>query len=68
MAALDVFTHEPLLANDPWRTAPNTVLSPHLGYVSRPNMTALYRESAENLAAWLSGSPIRNLNTITSKE
>ncbi len=68
VAALDVFTHEPLPANDPWRTAPNTVLSPHLGYVSRPNMTALYRESAENLAAWLSGHPIRKLNTITPKE
>jgi hypothetical protein len=31
-------------------------------------MAALYRESAENLAAWLSGHPIRTLNTITPKE
>ncbi len=66
VAALDVFAHEPLPANDPWRTAPNTVLSPHLGYVSRGNMSALYRESAENLTAWLSGHPIRTLNTLNA--
>jgi phosphoglycerate dehydrogenase-like enzyme len=60
-AALDVFSHEPLPANDPWRTAPNTVLSPHLGYVTHGNMTALYRESIDNLTAWLAGAPIRAL-------
>jgi phosphoglycerate dehydrogenase-like enzyme len=64
VAAIDVFTHEPLPANDPWRTAPNTVLSPHLGYVTRGNMAGLYQESAENLAAWLAGAPIRTLNTV----
>ncbi len=63
--AIDVYTHEPLPANDPWRTAPNTVLSPHLGYVTHGNMAALYRESAENLTAWLNGAPIRTLNTPT---
>ncbi len=64
VAALDVFTHEPMPENDPWRTAPNTVLTPHLGYVTQGNMSALYRESAENLAAWLTGSPIRTMNEI----
>jgi phosphoglycerate dehydrogenase-like enzyme len=64
VAAIDVYTHEPLPENDAWRTAPNTVLTPHLGYVTRGNMAGLYRESAENLAAWLAGSPIRTLNTI----
>ncbi len=57
--ALDVFTHEPLPANDPWRKAANTVLSPHLGYVTHGNMAALYQESCENVAAWLAGTPIR---------
>ena len=63
-AGLDVFAHEPLPPNDPWRSAPNTVLSPHLGYVTHDNMAALYRESAENLAAWLDGAPIRTMNQI----
>ena len=58
-AALDVFTHEPLPPNDPWRTAKNTVLSPHLGYVTHGNMAALYKESCENVAAWLAGAPVR---------
>ncbi len=62
VAATDVFTHEPMPANDPWRTAPNTVLSPHLGYVTQGNMTALYRESAENVEAWLNDAPIRKMN------
>jgi len=63
--ALDVYAQEPMPADDPWRTAPNTTLSPHLGYVTQGNMAALYRESAENAAAWLSGVPIRTLNTIS---
>jgi phosphoglycerate dehydrogenase-like enzyme len=66
VAALDVFPKEPPSSTDPWRTAPNTVLSPHLGYVVRGNMTALYRESAENLVAWLKNAPIRTLNTVQS--
>ncbi len=64
VAALDVFTHEPMPENDPWRTAPNTVLTPHLGYVTHGNMSALYKESAENLVAWLKGAPIRMMNEI----
>jgi phosphoglycerate dehydrogenase-like enzyme len=62
IAALDVFGQEPLPPNDPWRGAPNTVLSPHLGYVTAGNMAALYAESASNLAAWLAGRPVNTLN------
>jgi phosphoglycerate dehydrogenase-like enzyme len=64
VAALDVFADEPLPTDDPWRSAPNTVLTPHLGYVTRDNMAAFYRASAENLAAWLDGAPIRTVNRI----
>jgi phosphoglycerate dehydrogenase-like enzyme len=63
-AGLDVFAHEPLPADDPWRSAPNTVLTPHLGYVTQDNMAGLYRESAENLAAWLDGAPMRTMNQV----
>ncbi len=58
VAALDVFEAEPLPPDDPLRRAPNTVLSPHLGYVTADNMQDFYRFSIENLLAWLDGSPI----------
>ncbi len=58
-AALDVFSVEPLPANDPIARAPNTVLSPHLGYGSADVMRAFYRDSVENVIAFLDGKPVR---------
>ncbi|MDE2198542.1 MAG: D-2-hydroxyacid dehydrogenase family protein [Rhodospirillales bacterium] len=58
-AALDVYDEEPLPRTHPLRTAPNTVLSPHLGYVTQENMTDFYRDAAENIVAWIDGKPIR---------
>jgi D-3-phosphoglycerate dehydrogenase len=58
-AALDVFSVEPLPANNPIAMAPNTVLSPHLGYGSADVMRAFYRDSVENVAAFLDGRPVR---------
>lgn len=58
-AALDVFSVEPLPANHPIAAAPNTVLSPHLGYGSADVMRAFYRDSVENVAAFLAGKPVR---------
>jgi phosphoglycerate dehydrogenase-like enzyme len=61
-AALDTYDEEPLPADHPLRTAPNTVLTPHLGYVTERNMTELYVASIANIAAWLNGSPINVVN------
>ena len=58
-AALDVYDQEPLAANDPIRTAPNTVLSPHLGYGTTETFEVFYRESVANILAFLDGAPIR---------
>ncbi len=62
MAAIDVFDREPLPVDHPLRHAPNTVLSPHMGYVTQDNMAGLYRMSVENILAWLAGKPIRVVN------
>lgn len=57
VAALDVYDREPLPPNHPLRHAPNTVLSPHLGYCVRENFIVFYRQSIENVIAFLDGAP-----------
>jgi phosphoglycerate dehydrogenase-like enzyme len=59
VAALDVYDREPLPADHPLRTLPNTVLTPHLGYVTTETMQVFYRQSVENMLAFLDGKPIR---------
>jgi phosphoglycerate dehydrogenase-like enzyme len=58
-AGLDVYDVEPLPAGDPLRTAPRTVLTPHLGYVTERTMDYWYDEIAEDIAAWRRGEPVR---------
>ncbi len=58
-AGLDVYDTEPLPADHPLLAAPNTVLLPHLGFVSRENLALFYQNSADNIAAFLDGAPVR---------
>jgi phosphoglycerate dehydrogenase-like enzyme len=62
VAALDVFDREPLPTDHPLRRAPNTVLTPHLGYGVRETWTEFYGQSAENALAYLEGKPVRVMN------
>lgn len=62
IAGLDVFAQEPLPADHPLRNLPNTVLTPHLGYCAREVYAQFYRESIENVLAFLGGTPTRVLN------
>jgi phosphoglycerate dehydrogenase-like enzyme len=57
-----VFGHEPLPVDDPWRSTPRTVLTPHLGYVTERTYQTFYPDTVESIAAYLQGSPIRVLN------
>ena len=62
IAGLDVYEREPLPATHPLRTLPNTVLTPHQGYATKEIYQQFYRESIENVLAFLDGKPTRMLN------
>ena len=61
-AALDVYDREPLPANHPLLSAPNSVLTPHLGYGVRETWSEFYGQSVQNALAFLDGKPIRAIN------
>ncbi|MBV8913042.1 MAG: D-2-hydroxyacid dehydrogenase family protein [Acetobacteraceae bacterium] len=62
MAALDVYDREPIPPQDPIRDAPNTVLTPHIGYGSLDTFRQFYRESIENVLGFLKQAPVRVMN------
>ena len=58
---LDVFDEEPLPADHPLRTAPRTLLTPHLGYVTRDVYATFFSGVVDDIVAYLDGAPIRVL-------
>ncbi|MEU7893660.1 D-2-hydroxyacid dehydrogenase family protein [Nonomuraea sp. NPDC049152] len=60
-AGLDVFDIEPLHAGHAFRVLPNVLATPHLGYVTMANYRTYFREAAENVTAFLFGTPLRVL-------
>ena len=58
MAALDVFSEEPLPTTHPFIALPNVVLTPHLGFVCEPVFRKFYGDVVEALNAWLDGKPL----------
>jgi phosphoglycerate dehydrogenase-like enzyme len=58
-AGLDVYDTEPLPADHPLRSAPRTVLTPHLGYVTEDTFATFFGDAVEDVLAWLDGSPVR---------
>jgi phosphoglycerate dehydrogenase-like enzyme len=60
-AALDVYDREPLPPDDPLPSAPRTVLTPHLGYVTRENYGVFFADVVADIEAWLDGRVERRL-------
>jgi phosphoglycerate dehydrogenase-like enzyme len=60
-AGLDVFDTEPLPQDHKLRFLPNTLLLPHIGYVTAENYSKFYLQMIENLTSCLKDKPIRTL-------
>jgi phosphoglycerate dehydrogenase-like enzyme len=57
IAALDVYNHEPLPADNPFRGLPNTVLTPHVGFTTVEGLNVFYQHAIENILAFLDDKP-----------
>lgn len=58
-AGLDVFEREPLPPSHPFLTLENTVLTPHLGYVTAETYRIFYAHALEDIQAYFAGAPKR---------
>lgn len=65
-AALDVFEEEPLPESSPLWQEPNLVLTPHIAghFFLQETFERVIAIAGENLLAWLTGKPLRNLLPI----
>ena len=66
-AALDVFDEEPLPLDHPLRRLENTVITPHIGYVTVETYRIFFAHTVENIRAFLNGAPTRVLNSPLKK-
>ncbi len=60
-AALDAFDEEPLPRSHPLLRLDNTVITPHLGYVTVETYAVFFRDAVEDIRAFLAGHPVRVL-------
>ena len=61
-AALDTFDVEPLPAGHPLLRLDNTIIAPHLGYVTEEGYRAFYAGAIEDIRAYVAGEPVRVIN------
>lgn len=60
-AGLDVYDTEPLPSDHPLRSLPNTLLLPHIGYVTTDGYRGWFGQVVADIVAWQRGAPVRVL-------
>ncbi len=60
-AGLDVFGIEPLSDEDAFRSLPNVLATPHLGYVTEETYRVWFAQVVEDIESYLAGEPVRSL-------
>ena len=58
----DVLSVEPMLPDNPLLGAPNCVITPHIAWAPKETRIRLIDAAADNLAAFLKGSPVNVVN------
>ncbi|MGV1988189.1 D-2-hydroxyacid dehydrogenase family protein [Agrobacterium sp. 22-221-1] len=62
-AGLDVYEKEPLPVDHPFRSLPNVVITPHLGYFTHEMLGTYYGDAIRLIGAFLDGRPRRVVNS-----
>jgi phosphoglycerate dehydrogenase-like enzyme len=63
-AAVDVYETEPPPADDPFRTLPNVLLTPHIGYNTREAASNMLRIAIATVQAFAKGERLHVVNGI----
>ncbi len=61
-AGIDVLVSEPMAADEPLYTAKNCMITPHIGWASIEARRRLIGKVADNIMAWINGSPQNVVN------
>ena len=61
-AGLDVVSTEPVRADNPLLTAKNCILTPHISWAPLESRRRIMDTTAENIRAWLNGTPVHVVN------
>lgn len=62
-AAVDVISHEPMLADNPLLTAKNCIITPHIAWAPIEARARLMESAVKNLDAFIKGTPINVVNS-----